>query len=77
VQPGEVGVGAERARRVDVPPVGVIVDEGAEVHPVARGEVAQHVVRTHLVALVRRKGDPVREVEQGFHRTPTSRDCAR
>ncbi len=51
----------------DVLEVRRVVDEGSEVNAIARRQVLEQVERTHLVALVRRKGDAMREKEQRFH----------
>jgi hypothetical protein len=65
--------GAHRRQRGHVNPVGRIVDEGAKVQLVARGEVAQQVVRTDLVALVRRKRNAVAQKQQRLHVHPRLR----
>ncbi len=48
----------------DVATVVRMIDEAAQPHPVRAGELAQDVERPHLVALVGRIGDAVREVEE-------------
>ena len=51
-----------------------IVDECAQEHPVMPLQVAQQVVRAHLVALVGRVRHPVHQVQDVRHVSP---DCAR
>ena len=60
-------VGAQAAQHRQVLQVVRIVDEGAEVDLVAGGQVAQQVVRAHLVALVGRVRHAVHQVQQLGH----------
>ena len=64
---------AQRPERARVHAIGLVVDERAEVHGVARGEEAQQMMRANLVALVGRIRDAVREVEQRLHGQPRFR----
>jgi fructoselysine-6-P-deglycase FrlB-like protein len=63
----DVQLGAQRLQRRHVLPVRRIIDESAEKHAVAAGEVPQKVIGAHLVALVGRVREPMREKEQRFH----------
>ena len=59
---------AKGAHRCLVLPVEGVVDERAQVHPVALRQITQQVVRTDFVALVGRIRNPVNQEQDAAHR---------
>lgn len=58
---------AHRCQLGQVRQVGRVVDEGADMQRVAARQMLQQVEGADLVALVRRKGQPMGEEEQRLH----------
>jgi hypothetical protein len=62
-----VKAGAQRAQHAHVLQVGRVVGKGAQEHAVPCRQVAQQVVRPHLVALVGRVRHAVHQIQQVGH----------
>ena len=63
----QIQIGAHRPDRRLVHRVARVIDKAAEKHPVALGQMPEHVVRAQLVALVGRKWNPVHQIQNIRH----------
>ena len=68
VEGGEMGFGAEFPDRRHVLEVGRVVDQAAEMDPVAPRQMVEDLERPDLLPLVRRVGNPLTEKQQIGHR---------